>query len=162
MEPVVADTSPLNYLILIEAVDILPRLFSRVLIPGGVQLELSHPKAPRAVSSWIANPPAWLNIVKLAPVFAAEPHILHQGERQAIALAAKERAALLMDDSEGVSLARQAGLEVVGTLSVVIRAAQRGWVDLPDMFRRLRATTFRSPIHLMARLLEEDALRNKR
>lgn len=92
MQAVVADTGPLNYLILIEAVAILPRLFSRVLIPGAVRLELSHPKAPRAVSSWIANPPPWLVIVKLAPVFAAEPHILHQGERQAIALAAEEQA----------------------------------------------------------------------
>lgn len=161
MQPVVADTGPLNYLILIEAVDLLPRLFSQVLIPGGVQLELSHPKAPRAVSAWIANPPAWLNIVKLAPLFAAEPHTLHHGERQAIALAAKERAALLMDDSEGVFLARQAGLEVVGTLALVVRAAQRGWVDLPDVFRRLRTTTFHFPVHLMARLLEEDALRKK-
>lgn len=67
-----------------------------------------------------------------------------------------------MDDAEGVSQGHQAGLQVIGTLAVVVRAAQQGWVDLPDMFRRLRATTFRSPVHLMARLLEEDALRKKR
>jgi hypothetical protein len=29
------------------------------------------------------------------------------------------------------------------------------------MFRRLNSTTFRSPIHLMAAMLEEDALRKK-
>src|SRR5579862_192686 len=33
MRPVVADTGPLNYLILIESVDVLPRLFSSILIP---------------------------------------------------------------------------------------------------------------------------------
>ena len=35
MRPVVADTVPLNYLILIETVDILLRIFSPTLIPDG-------------------------------------------------------------------------------------------------------------------------------
>jgi len=30
---VVADTSPLNYLVLIDAIDVLPQLFGRVLTP---------------------------------------------------------------------------------------------------------------------------------
>ena len=41
------------------------------------------------------------------------------------------------------------------------RAAARGWIDLQEMFRRLRASTFRSPVRLMARMLEEDALRQR-
>ena len=59
---VVADTGPLNYLILIEAVEVLPRLFSSILIPAIVGDELSHPKTPAPVRSWIGHPPAWLNI----------------------------------------------------------------------------------------------------
>ncbi len=37
MHEIVADTAPLNYLVLIEAVGILPRLFASVLIPPGRQ-----------------------------------------------------------------------------------------------------------------------------
>lgn len=65
MPPVVADTGPLNYLILIEAVGTLPRLFSAVLIPPGVREELSHAKAPSLVREWVAQPPAWLTIIKI-------------------------------------------------------------------------------------------------
>ena len=39
---VVADTTPLNYLVLIEAVQLLPRLYQRVLIPPAVRDELTR------------------------------------------------------------------------------------------------------------------------
>ena len=161
MPSVVADTGPLNYLIMIEAVDVLPRLFSPILIPTGVREELSHPKAPTAVRSWIAHPPSWLKIASLQSFPPSGPSALHPGERQAITLAIERQAALLIDDRDGVSEARRIDLEVFGTLAVLARAAGRGWIDLPEMFRRLRATSFRSPVHLMARMLEEDALRKK-
>jgi predicted nucleic acid-binding protein len=161
MQAAVADTGPLNYLILIEAVELLPRLFSPISIPAGVKDELSHPKAPPVVCSWMGDPPAWLNIVSLGSLPATGLSALDHGERQAIALAVQQQAALLIDDREGVLQAQKLNLEVIGTLAVLVRAAQRGWVQLPEMFRRLRATSFRSPVHLMARLLEEDALRKK-
>jgi hypothetical protein len=47
MPPVVADTGPLNYLILIEAVELLPRLFSPILIPVGVMARLLEEDALR-------------------------------------------------------------------------------------------------------------------
>lgn len=146
---------------MIEAVEALPRLFSSILIPAVVKDELSHPKTPAPVRSWIGNPPAWLNIVGPGAFPAMAPSALHRGERQAIALAVQQRSALLIDDHEGVLQARRVNLEVIGTLAVLVRAAQRGWVELPEMFGRLRATSFRSPVHLMARMLEEDALRKK-
>ena len=90
MRPVVADTGPLNYLILIEAVEVLPRLFSPILIPAGVRDELSHAKAPTLVCSWIGHPPAWLNIVNLEPLSVTGPSVLDLGERQAIALAVQQ------------------------------------------------------------------------
>ena len=41
---VIADTSPLNYLILIGEAHILPALFNRVVIPKAVHLELQSRK----------------------------------------------------------------------------------------------------------------------
>ena len=43
---VVADTSPVNYLVLIGHIEILPRLYNRVLIPTALLDELQHPLAP--------------------------------------------------------------------------------------------------------------------
>jgi predicted nucleic acid-binding protein len=44
---VVADTSPLNYLVLIDEIDLLPAIFGKVLLPQAVFLELQHPKTAR-------------------------------------------------------------------------------------------------------------------
>jgi predicted nucleic acid-binding protein len=43
---IVADTSPVNYLVLIDKIGILPLLYTRVLIPPAVFDELTHPAAP--------------------------------------------------------------------------------------------------------------------
>jgi len=42
MRAIVADTTPLNYLVLIQAADILPNLYRTVLIPPAVKAELAH------------------------------------------------------------------------------------------------------------------------
>ena len=46
---VVTDTSPLHYLVLIEAESIFPQLFTRVMAPPEVVQELAHPRAPASV-----------------------------------------------------------------------------------------------------------------
>ena len=60
---VVADSSPLHYLLPIEAVDILQSLYSRVMMPQTVAAELQVPSAPAAVRSWISQPPEWCEIL---------------------------------------------------------------------------------------------------
>ena len=42
---VVADTSPLNYLLLIDEIELLPAIFGHVLVPHTVLQELLHPIA---------------------------------------------------------------------------------------------------------------------
>src|SRR4029453_1874164 len=55
---VVADTSPLNYLVLIQQDTLLPTLYERVMIPPAVHEELQRPRTPQAVRQWVAHPPA--------------------------------------------------------------------------------------------------------
>jgi predicted nucleic acid-binding protein len=59
---VVSDASPLNYLVLIDAVDILPALFGRVLTPPAVWCELHRDRTPEAVRQWASQPPPWLEV----------------------------------------------------------------------------------------------------
>src|SRR6266403_2677255 len=143
MQAIVADTTPLNYLVLIQAADILPNLYRTVLIPPAVKAELAHANTPAIVRAWISQ--------------------LDAGEREAISLASELQATLLlMDERDGVTIARHRGLKVVGTLAALDLAAAHGLVELQTMFERLRATTFRSPVRLMVSTLEQDVERKKR
>ena len=60
---VVADTSPINYLVLIDQIELLPELYTRTLIPPAVLEELKHPMAPKPVRDWVAHPPRWLEVL---------------------------------------------------------------------------------------------------
>jgi predicted nucleic acid-binding protein len=162
MQSIVADTTPLNYLVLIQATEILPNLYRKALIPPAVRAELAHEKTPDTVRAWILHPPSWLEVVSLKqPVDSALSH-LDDGEREAISLASELQAGpLLMDERDGVAIARQRGLIVIGTLAALDLAALRGLVDLKTMFDRLRETSFRSPVRLMASMLEQDSERKR-
>ncbi len=59
---VVSDASPLNVLVSIELIHVLPALYQAVVIPDAVADEMSHPQAPDAVQNLIASKPSWLNV----------------------------------------------------------------------------------------------------
>jgi predicted nucleic acid-binding protein len=114
-------------------------------IPPAVKAELAHANTPAIVRVWISQPSPWLEVVSLKqPVDSALAH-LDAGEREAISLASELQAILLlMDERDGVTIARHRGLKVVGTPAALDIAAAHGLVELQTMFERLRATTFRS------------------
>jgi predicted nucleic acid-binding protein len=55
MTVVVADTSPLNYLIFVGAVEVLLHLYGSVTIPATVVAELSDRDAPNQVREWLTS-----------------------------------------------------------------------------------------------------------
>lgn len=57
---VIADTTPLNYLILIDLTHILSELFKQVVIPRAVLNELQSPQAPEKIREWFTHRPDWL------------------------------------------------------------------------------------------------------
>jgi predicted nucleic acid-binding protein len=160
MAVIVSDTTPLNYLVLIGAVELLPKLYGRVFIPPAVRQESSHPKAPEAVRIWLASSPRWLEIVAPSIIPPNLSRSLDAGEVEAIALALETRAHLLLiEERDGAAVAQELGRAVTGTLGVLDQAARLGLIDLPTAFARLEKTTFRSPARLIADLLAQDAAR---
>lgn len=154
MRLVIADTGPVNYLILIGQIDLLPRMFEQIALPVAVQAELSDPIAPQAVQSWIAAPPAWLEIHDTAGL----PQVsgLDDGETAAIALAEFLRADLLLiDERDGYRVAQRKGLPVTGTLGLLDLAAERGLIDFAHAIAKLEQTTFRRPEALLETLLKK-------
>ena len=126
MTVVVADISPLNYLTLIELIDVLPRLYGRVVIPQEVLSELTSPAAPREVREWAKTLPDWIE-VRSVPV-SDDPALsnLDAGERSAIALAQSEtNALLLIDEAAGRREASRRGISNTGTLGILRAGARR-------------------------------------
>ena len=153
MQLVIADTGPVNYLILIGHIDPLPRIFQRVILPAAVKQELHDIDAPGAVRAWIGSPPAWLEIVETP---APGPTTLDEGEAAVIALAISLHADLvLIDERRGVKVARDQGLRVTGTLGLLEIDAQSGLVDFTEAARRLRLTTFRISETLLETMLRK-------
>jgi len=141
---VIADTGPVNYLILIGHIGILPAMFERVLLPSAVRDELSHSDTPELVRNWMASPPGWVEVRETTVGSADDNGELGAGESAAIALAAELHAdLLLMDDRRGVAVALRKGLLVTGTMGLLTRAAKRGMLDLAEAFDRLKGTNFR-------------------
>jgi len=155
---VIADTSPINYLLLIGHIDILPALFHKVILPAAVWDELRHPKAPPAVQNWVAKPPPWVEVRPTSHLHDASLAKLDAGEEAAIALAVEIHADLpLMDDEEGVIAARGKGLAVTGTLGVLGRAAQRHLLNLAEAFDLVKRANFRFRQEVMDQFLADQS-----
>jgi predicted nucleic acid-binding protein len=149
---VIADSSPINILVRIDRVEVLPRLFGEVVIPDAVQMELESSRTPEVVRSFMSTRPPWL-VLRAASGAPRLPGI-DAGESAAIQLALQESDSILvMDDWDGRRLARSKGLRVVGTIGVLEQAAVAGLVDLPQCIEMIKQTDFR-----MSNLLFEEAL----
>ncbi len=152
---VVADTTPLRYLVVIGHEHLLPALYGRVLIPPAVAEELNQPSTPNVVRAWMNARPNWLEIHR--PRLRLSPELqLDDGEMEAIALAEELAADLLLVDEWDARLeATRRRLRVVGTLRVLADGAARGLTDLEEAFDRLRRTNFRASPELLQSLLKE-------
>jgi predicted nucleic acid-binding protein len=134
----VADTSPLRYLILVEAVDVLPRIFGQVHAPPEVIQELGASKSPdlETVRRWAASPPSWLTVQAPQTI---DPSIqLGKGETAALSLAQELKADwILIDERKGTREAGKRGLRVAGTLVVIEEAGARDLIDYEETRDRL-------------------------
>ena len=140
---VVADTSPISYLILIDEVGILPRLYGEIIIPRAVFAELIAPNAPSKVRLWFENCPAWLETRKVAVQLDVSLSILDSGETEAIQLAKEIRADLIMiDELLARRIAIQEGLNVIGLIGILAAASRQGLVMPELVIAKLRRTNF--------------------
>jgi len=158
---VVSDTTPLNYLVLIKAIDVLPQLFDQVYAPTSVLRELSDPRAPHDVRQWAAAPPAWLQIADPSARLTSTAD-LDDGEADAISLA-KERGItdVLIDEYLGRKVAAAEGLVVLPTLAVLEKAAEVGLIELPPTLVALQQTAYRIRSELIQAALQRDQNRRQ-
>jgi len=151
---VVSDTTPINHLILVGKISVLPELLGKVIIPFAVFQELQTDKTPKIVKEFIANIPEWLEVRQAQILSDRDLDELDAGEREAIVLAEELNAdVLLMDERSGREIALRRNLPVVGTLGILERAAEKGLLDFAETLQKLKASGF-----FVAPVLEKDFL----
>jgi len=126
---VVADAGPLIGLARIGRLELLRHLFRHVLIPDSVAVELCMGSGlPGATALAAAKDKGWLKILPVTDVPAHLSAAVDRGEAEAIVLAKRKAAPLLIDESSGRTAARSEGVIVFGTGAVLIRAKEAGLI----------------------------------
>lgn len=160
-EIVVADAGPLIAFGLLGRIELLPRIFSKVVVPQTVFEETQfHPALPDA-RAILASRYAGDFVVDNSPVASPDlPHDndLDDGEATAIALAASCGYGILIDDNHGRAVAATLNLKVIGTVGVLVLARQRGLIPVLRPLLEDLVTAG----HYLSATLVQDALRRVR
>jgi hypothetical protein len=127
LSDVIVNTSPLQYLHQVGQLDLLPRLFGRIIVPHAVTAELS---AGRLLGISLPTPEAleWIDLRNPAsPVGGLLSWDLGKGESAALSLALEHPGSrIILDDK----LARQAALHLklplLGTAGILLQAKHLG------------------------------------
>ena len=143
---VVSNSSPLIALCIVNSLDLLHALYGTIHIPEAVFHEVVIRGGGRPGATAVANTP-W--IVQHAP--ANQQTVdqllsvgLDKGESEAIVLASELSASLLiLDESAARTVARRRGLQVTGTLGVLIAAKNARMVPaIKPLLGQLNAAGF--------------------
>ena len=155
---IVSNTSPINYLILIGHINLLPKMFKQIIIPQEVYNELSDAAAPLPVQTWIATPPDWLKVQSINQPSDAIVDLLDPGERAAILIAQELNAdLLLLDDMKARRTAMDRGFAITGILGILDQAATMKLIDVPAAIQSLQNTSFWASDSLLQRLLDKHS-----
>lgn len=126
---VICDASSLIALSRINALSLLERLFTQVIIPDAVYKELSRGKTKPGTKE--ITQARWIQTESIkGRTYIEQLHqSLHLGESEVIALAKEIEADLIiMDDAHARKIAEAAGLKVVGLLVILLDAKRNGLI----------------------------------
>ena len=149
---IIGDSSALVALATMDKLDLLEKIFSKIYVPQAVYDEITISYKPQSLklkkflSDKVVN--VNLDILKVG---------LGQGELEAIALYKKLNADfLLIDDRRAKSFAKLNGLNVIGSLGVMILAKDSGFVNSirEDLEKLIDSNLFISQ-NLLDRVLHE-------
>lgn len=153
---VVTNTTPIITLSLVGKLDLLQQLYGEVLVPPAVYTEVVAGGRSR-IGVLEIQKATWLRETPLPdPTRADLIADLDRGEAEAIALAQAIRADLLIiDERLGRRHAQRLGLSITGTLGVLLRAKNQGYIaTIEPLIREMRKGGIRFSDQLVARTIE--------
>ncbi len=147
------NTTPLITLAGVGLLDLLPLLYGKVWAPR-IVLEEYQAKAPPTEPDLAQA--SWLTVVDAVIIDSTLP-LLDGGEAAALSLAQTIRARLiLLDERKARRIAAHMGLQVAGTLAVLLRAKQQGLIAaIRPYVTQMQSQGRRFHPNLIARLLED-------
>jgi predicted nucleic acid-binding protein len=153
---IVSDAGPLIIFARLGRLSLLRDVTGHLTIPLAVNAEImvnqgTMPGAAEiAQADWIVR--ETIADQSLLPLLAGS---LHEGEREAIALAAERNAQLLMDEIRGRRVATQLGIEVIGSLRILAEAKRIGIIEsVGPLLKEMRSNGYRIDHDLMRRFLD--------
>jgi len=152
----IADSSALIALAVIDKLEILDRLFGNVYIPRAVYNEIikEHKESSIKLQSYAQD-----RVLDISSNINFNVS-LGLGESEAIILYKEQNADyLLCDDKKAKKFAKSFGINVVGSLGVLLRAKEEGYIkQLTPSIDRLRDSTIyidEKTYHLVLKLADE-------
>jgi predicted nucleic acid-binding protein len=151
---IVVNTSPLVALDRIGQLDLLPKLFGKIIRPQSVVDELNAGRKIYGGSDALFHA-AWLETAEDPPEMVLRKE-LGAGETAAIALALRIKADLvILDDLAARNVAAELELKVTGTLGILLAAHKKGILkDLQHAITQLTDSGFRVSDTIVASILK--------
>ncbi|GAK57287.1 hypothetical protein U27_04252 [Candidatus Vecturithrix granuli] len=133
MDLVISDSSVLIHIASIHRISLLKKLFHHLLLPPAVWQEVVEQGGDRAGVNEVrqAQQAGWIEIATPGNILVLKllKRELDAGEAEVIALALERQATLIfMDEAEGRRVAEVYGLSKTGTVGILIRAKQAGYI----------------------------------
>jgi len=127
---IIADSSPLISLAIIDQLNLLIKLYERVIVPPAVWNEVTV-KGRDMPGAFAVSQVTWFEIETPEPQILQPLSILiDPGESEAIALAQKiSNSIVLLDDSRARRIAERFDVPRIGTLGILRRAKINGMID---------------------------------
>ncbi len=161
---IVSNSSPLIYLAKIGKLELLNKLFGKIAIPVEVYNEVVKGKEEAffdAVKVEKAVKDGWIEVkeVKLTRELEFFSREIDLGELYAIQLAKNIQSSLLLiDDASARTIAESFGLNVKGTVYVLLDAKEKKFIDkkeIKELINELIYAGFRLSSELYGRILNE-------
>lgn len=131
MRKVVVNTTPLIALSHVGQIHLLKILYGEIIIPEAVYEEVSV-KTESVCKKAVDSSLDWIKVKKIKNQMAKDMYKtqLHDGEVEVMILAKEMEAdVVIIDDANAKKYAKYLKLPVTGTLGVLLRAKQEGYID---------------------------------
>lgn len=163
---VIADSSPLISLALIGKLSILEQLYQEISVPSAVYKEVVKSDKPcsRELKQFLHGKTKLVNNRMAVDILLSD---LGEGEAEAIVLALEQQPTMvLLDDLKARKFAKMKGLNIIGTLGILLRAKKDGLIsDLKPFIDTLVFNGIRiSPkiIEMVLQAAQETAIREQK
>lgn len=154
MRKVIVNSTPLIALSNVDKLEVLKMMYGEITIPRAVYEEISV-KPDSICKKMVEEARDWINVEDIENEMAKlmfKPQ-LHDGEVEVMILAMEKKADLvIIDDSNARKYAKYLELTLTGTIGVLIKAKQKGYVS---EIRPLIDGLSRSGLYLSKTLIEK-------